>query len=580
MSKVLFVVPVLKPTFEEECLGTLLLATILKQNGIDVDIYRFYESDPDAGFDAFVENSVNNINDKEPCIVSFYCRGDCYLANIIIAKRLKEYNPNICIVFGGPQADVASKATIEQIPWVDYCCSGEGETTVVPLFSALLKGEDVTSVKGLTYRDKDKGVVSNPRPELICDLDTLPFIDYSFVPCEILDGIKENNSGLVLDVGRGCPFNCAYCSTSLFWQRRFRLKSSERIIAEMKELNEMLGTTVFGFEHDLFTANKKRIYEFCRVLKESNLNIKWTCSSRADTIDEELIKEMASAGLTAIFLGIETGSDRMQKLIHKKLNIEKTIEVVKCLVDNKVKVTASFMYGFPEETYEDIEATLQMAYTLKKLNISAFQFHLCSIFPGTEYFRVYKDKMVWAETVSDHTGNFGVKENLDFVRNHKEVFPFYYEYQSELRTRLNGLEKTALIFINLYDSLNKYDPEKISGRRMIDLYLDFKDANAELINNLESYKACKEQEEKLVSNYLDVIYEKEQADTLKEILAFLRELQIIKRKTGNVADIKMYNIDIDDVLKEKQLCEIKKIPSVVYINKTGKKISCRVQSLH
>ena len=88
MSKVLFIVPVFEQVLAQECGGTLLLATIVKENGIDTEIYRYFESDPDAGFDIFVDNSVNNILARKPDIVSFYCRGDSYLANIIIAKKI------------------------------------------------------------------------------------------------------------------------------------------------------------------------------------------------------------------------------------------------------------------------------------------------------------------------------------------------------------------------------------------------------------------------------------------------------------------------------------------------------------
>ncbi|MBR2724832.1 MAG: B12-binding domain-containing radical SAM protein [Ruminococcus sp.] len=578
MSSVLFVVPVFKEAIRQECNGTLLLATILKGNGIDTGIYRYYEASQDLGFDSFLDNSVNNILSHNPQIVSFYCRGDSYLANIMVAKKLKAIRPEIHIVFGGPQADITARETIEQIPWVDYCCSGEGETTIYPLFKGLLNGEDVTHINGLTYRSSSNKTITNTRPELIANLDSNPFIDYKFLPKELFEQIKEKPIPISIDIGRGCPYNCAYCSTSLFWQRKFRLKSADRIVEEMKRLYNELGITKFIFDHDLFTASKKRVFEFCNSLKDSELNFKWACSSRADTIDEETIEEMASCGLGAIYLGIETGSARMQKIIHKNLNIEKTIEIIKCIVDNDIKPTISYIYGFPEETYDDVEETLQMVYTLYKYGVSSFQFHLCSIFPGTEYFEKYKNELVWAENFSDQTGNFGVEENIDFIREHKELFPFYYEYHNELRSRLNGMNKRIMLFMELYDYLITVDPEKYSDKRIIDLYLDFIDANEHIFKN-DTDMVYSEIKQELYYNYISSAYDEDNAQKFKEILTFKIDLQKIKEEGKDTSDVKIYNIDIDAVIKEKKLKDIRKRTSMVYITVVNNKVSCGVQYL-
>lgn len=579
MSDVLFVVPVFERKISCECLGTLLLSTILKEKGLDVDIYRYYESEPEKGFDTFLLNSVNNILSKKAKIVSFYCRGDSYLANIMVAKKLKEARPDIPIVFGGPQADLASFETIREIPWVDYCCSGEGETTVYPLFGGLLKGEDVSAVAGLTYRNAEGEVVSNPKPELITDLDSLPFIDYTILPKDLFREMKENPTSISLDVGRGCPYNCAYCSTCFFWQRKFRLKSSERIIAEMKKLNEEFGITKFVLEHDLFTASKKRVFEFCKALKESGLDIRWACSSRADTIDKETIEEMASAGLERIYLGIETGSARMQGIINKHLDIQKTTETINHLADNNIKAIASFIYGFPEETEEDLEETLRMVYKLRTKGSVSFQFHLCSIFPGTEYYKKYKDEMVWAENFSDQTGNFGVEENLDFIREHEDLFPFYKEYRNELRSKFDGMNKTVLLFMEMHGYLNDLDPEMFEGKRLVDLYLDFRNATKDMFSNDISAKEYSERRVELYLKYISTIYSEEDTEKLREILTFKTDLQNIKESKQNTTDVKMYNVDINAVIKNKKLAEIEKRTSMVYINMTDNKVSCGVQYL-
>ncbi len=581
MSKVLFVVPVFKEDLISECGGTLLLATILRENNIDVDIYRYYESGSKEDFNSFLDTSVTNILSADPAIVSFFCRGDVYLANILVAKKIKELRPEIYIVFGGPQADISAKETIEQIPWVDYCCSGEGETTIYPLFSGLLNGEDVSSVKGLTYRTADGKVISNPRPELIEDLDTLPFLDYSLLPQKLVEKTKADPIPISIDVGRGCPYNCTYCSTSLFWQRKFRIKSPERIIDEMKLINKQFGITQFGFDHDLFTANKARTLEFCRAFKESGLDVQWSCSSRADTIDKETIDAMAEAGMERIYLGVETGSPRMQRIIRKNLNIDKTIEIVKYLIDKGLRATVSLIYGFPEETYDDLNQTLQLVYTIYKYGSVKYQFHLCAIFPGTEYFSKYKDEMVLSENPNSQTGHLGVKENIEFIQKHKNLFPFYYEYQSELRSRLGVIDRRVmLLFMELYDHLITLDPEKFADKRIIDMYLNYIDANKALLDKDTETSPLSTKKPNLVANYVHTEYNKDDAQKVLEVLKFKDDLVKLKSEKKDITDIRIYNADIQAVIKEKTLKDISSRTSMVCITIKDRKVTCGVQYMN
>lgn len=578
MREVLFVVPVFDVSISSECNGTLLLATILKEKGIDVDIYRYYQSGEKGAFGAFVEKSANNIIEMSPKIVSFYCRGDCYLLNIRVAEKIKEQRPDIHIVFGGPQADIAATETLSRIPWVDYCCSGEGETTVYPLFSGLLDGKDVSQIRGLTYRTEDGEVITNPRPDLIENLDENPFVDYSFVTDEAKKMVREQNMMVNIDIGRGCPYKCAYCSTSRFWQRKFRIKSPKRIAEEMMRIEKMFGNGRYVLDHDLFTVNKNNVYEFCRIMKEGQSGLRWGCSSRADTIDKAVIEEMVSAGMRAMFLGLETGSPRMQKMSNKNLDLNRAFEIVKFLKEKKVSITASFIYGFPEETEDDVELTLQFAYRMYKIGVVLIQFHLCAIFPGTEYYSKYKDVLVFSENVPDAVGDFGVCENIEFIKANEDLFPFYYEYRSDLRDKLRGLDMVVGYLLGLYKKLSTLDPEKFANKRIVDVFLEFKKANKTFFET-ESYSKYKETEVELITNYLQTIYNGEDIENLKEIFGFYHDLWLAEKLEGDHSDVKMYNLDIKALEKGNRLSDIEKTSTMVYINKIGKKISYVVKPL-
>ncbi len=572
MVDILFVVPVYEPIVSKDCNGTVLLATILKEKGMDVNIYRYYETKSTSDFWEFVEESARNILAREPKIVSFYCRSDCYLMNIRVAERIRNLNPEIHIVFGGPQADTSAIETIKRIPYVDYCCCGEGETTVFPLFYGLINNNDVSGIPGLTYRNAEGNVISNPRPDMIGNLDELPFDDYSFIPNEFKNRAIEENRSFHIDVGRGCPYNCAYCSTSVFWKRKFRMKSSERIIQEMIRAEKELGVDKFVLEHDLFTANKNKVLEFCKILKEKGFNKSWTCSSRADTIDKETIEEMASVGLKRIYMGIETGSPRMQKLTHKNLDLDIAIETIKTLQKNNVGVTASFIYGFPEETEEDVEQTLQFAYRLLQMGVNKIQFHLCTIFPGTEYYNTYIDSLVLSETATDAVDTFGLEENREFIKANKEIFPSFFEYRSELRDKLFGLSKVIKTVFELYTKLRECDPEKFCDMRLIDLFFDFKKANKVIDENLGIYDH-QNNELELVRNYLSTIYGKEDLEVLCGGFAFYRDLKDINKNANDHMEVKLYDIDVAAFDKGTPISQIKKMPVMVYIKKADNKIS-------
>ena len=159
---------------------------------------------------------------------------------------------------------------------------------------------------------------------------------------------------LNIETGRGCPYNCTFCSTKTFWNRKVRLKSIDRLINEIKYYDNNYSINNFGFIHDLFTARKQHIMEFCKKLVDLRLNINWTCDTRADTLDEEIVKLMAKAGCNRITLGVETGSDRMQQIINKNLTISKIKETIKLLDKYNIKMKICVMYGFPEEEERDL----------------------------------------------------------------------------------------------------------------------------------------------------------------------------------------------------------------------------------
>ena len=481
MAEVLFITPNVQSRNREASIGTLLLATILKNSGISVEIQQFVQYGDLADFDAFIDTAVEEVRRVEPKIVSFYSRCDTYHISLMVAKAVKERIKDVWVVFGGPQADISSFDTVTEIPWVDFVCCGEGETTVVPFFNSLLNGTPDLATPGLVYRT-DSGVCRNPKPELLKDLDSVPEVDYSLLDEDVSRLNEVMTEGhFSVDVGRGCPFGCTYCSTKTFWGRKYRLKSPERIVQEICSAHERFGASRFTFEHDMFTMKKDQVLRTCELIKQLDFPVIWKCCARVDCIDKQMIDTMAEAGMEKIFVGIETGSPRMQKLINKNLKLDGVQEMLEYISSKGVMVTASFIYGFPEETEEDIEQTLEMIAGIAKIPNSNVQTHLCTFLPGTELSTRYMSEMTPAENFSNIVGMYALKECWPLIEAHPALFTQFMEYKTPLRKKLEHFETFARMWCvaqPVYTHISKKYPKD----HLMDMYYDFVDANREMLS--------------------------------------------------------------------------------------------------
>ncbi|MBE6934492.1 MAG: B12-binding domain-containing radical SAM protein [Ruminococcaceae bacterium] len=285
-----------------------------------------------------------------------------------------------------------------------------------------------------------------------------------------------------IDAGRGCPFGCSYCSTKTFWGRKYRLKSPRRIAEEIQQIHEHFGATQFNFEHDMFTMNKKSITETCRLIKSFDFKIFWRCSARIDCIDEALIDTMFDAGMRILYIGIETGSARMQKIINKNLDLNIVLPMLSYIRKKGVSVVTSFIYGFPEETEEDISATIALIGEIAKIGGVQIHTHLCTFLAGTELWERFHSQMTPTDIHSNITGDFALKSCMDIVEEHPEVFPHFMEYHTELRSKLVYFQEFISSWVALqpvYAYLSSHYPKT----DLFTMYNDFVKANEAILHN-------------------------------------------------------------------------------------------------
>src|SRR5437660_4516521 len=157
-----------------------------------------------------------------------------------------------------------------------------------------------------------------------------------------------------LELGRGCPFACTFCSTNDFFRRNFRLHSPERMLRDMRAIATQYGIRSFVLVHDMFTVDRRKVAAFCDAMIASGEGFTWSCSARTDCVDEELLELMARAGCKGIFYGVEVGSDKMQMVIDKHLATQRAHETIDASERLGIASTVSLISGFPEETWDDV----------------------------------------------------------------------------------------------------------------------------------------------------------------------------------------------------------------------------------
>lgn len=429
-------------------IGLLSLAAVLKQSGHEPEIISFnylfqtrtikISMDPDRDYAEMARFLV----DKQPSVVGFATVSSSFHNALILSRHVKELDSSIKVIMGGPHASVVAERILTSFPWVDAICAGEAENSIVAVVEGV-SGSGLECAAGAVFRCGSE-IVRNPQATLITDLDTLPYHDYSLLP--YFKDLKE----IAFESGRGCPYGCIYCSTSAYWQRSFRVKSPERVCAEIRAILALFPERKpsINFFHDNFTTNRSQTIALCEQLKQ--LDITWTCNARIDTIDVQLIRTLAEAGCKGVLIGLETGSPRMQKYLHKNLDLSVLDEITDALLVNNIRPVASFIFGFPAEAEEDLAMTLATMTSLLKKGVPTKFFSLCPLV-GTKIYDDNKDKLVLRDYYSNvnQFASCGLSQSL--IIEHPDIFSHYYTLNGTLADSHFLLDKFVnFIVINFY----------------------------------------------------------------------------------------------------------------------------------
>lgn len=310
-------------------LGLAYLTSSLRNEGIDVD---------------FVDNYVKPIDMRKyvkrtkPDYVGIYVNTICWQKFLQMLDTIKDLPVKIAV--GGPHVSVLPESIP---PEVDYVVIGEGEKAIVDI------------VKG----NAKSRIVSYPQVD---DLNNLIPPDYSIFEgtkywehMEFLDGRPV----MPMNTSRGCPMDCNFCSVKSVWGKTYRFLSSDNIIKQIIHLMKEYSCRSFYFREDNFTLNRKRLEEFC--VKAKSLDIEWVAESRIDSLDRKILKSMNESGCKGLYLGLESGSDRILNLMNKNITVKMIREKVKLIKGMGIKAMGSWVINCPGETPEDTKMTFSLA---------------------------------------------------------------------------------------------------------------------------------------------------------------------------------------------------------------------------
>lgn len=305
-------------------------------------------------------------------------------------KIVKKINPKIVTIAGGPHPSGYPQEILKDFPFLDYALKGEGEIGL-PLLIKKLKGEKInfTEIPGLVWR-KGKEVVLN-KQVFPFDLDSLGFPAWDLIkPKSYPDapqGVFFKNLPIApIMATRGCPFQCTFCAGRTVTGLKVRRRSVNHVLMEIELLYRDYGVREIHFLDDNFTLDRAYVKEFCQKLLKKPFRVSWCCPNgvRLDTLDLEILRLMKEAGCYYVSVGIESGSDRILKLMKKSLTIERIEKQIKMIKKSGLAVNGFFILGYPGETKKEMEKTIKFSQTLGLTRVAFYNF---LPLPGTEAYR-------------------------------------------------------------------------------------------------------------------------------------------------------------------------------------------------
>jgi len=367
-------------------LGILYLASILENAGHDVTVTDFYA-------EPYTKQRLKEVlagADLIGMTLTSFTMKDA----LPMAKAIKSMAPDVPFVVGGPHVTLYPTKSID-LTGADITVAGEAEDSILPLVKTISEGgpQDprLKEITGVSFKTKD-GIVSGPPGSYVKDLDTVPFPDRSLV--------KDYNYGHLLGskiskgrfttiiTSRGCPMRCRFCTRMVVSMGKYRARSAENVIEEVKKVHEEGYETVM-FVDDNFMALRKRTIKMLDGLIKADLGMEFIAQGRVDGVDDEVFTKMRKAGIRVLLLGIESGNQEVLDFYRKKTTLAQIEKCVRLARKYDIVTVGTIILGAPIETAEHFQKTVDF---LKSIPLDLVHFFQLELAAGSP---------MWKEAVAD-----------------------------------------------------------------------------------------------------------------------------------------------------------------------------------
>lgn len=404
--------------------GLVSLATMVEKHNYSPQIYDFAK---DIKYDSFsIENINNKLNQIEEDVIGVSLWDSILPKALICLSIYKEKYPNKILIIGGPSASSVGINIMEKFQFIDFCVKGEGEDALISIlkFVNSSKNEIDLLAENVLYRDKK--IIKCGKSKLINN--TFPILQYNNY------NISEYNR-FEVSSSRGCQFNCSFCSVKNSVIKHIQFRNIEDIIAEIKILLEVSKCDRIHFIDDNFCINKKR---FCKIIDSVNRlypNLLWSCYLRIDDLTMENVDYLKEKNCYGVFIGLETKNPSNNISINKKLSSEVGFDRIQ-YASKKLKITLSFIWGFPNETVNDLIDTLNFITDLSELPNIFINIYQLTFLTGT---LITKQNISLLRYNKNYISHFLYPPYLDqlsieeeeLIKNNPEIFSAFFSLNSE-----------------------------------------------------------------------------------------------------------------------------------------------------
>lgn len=360
-------------------LSLCYVAAVLKQHNYDVKI-----------IDASVHNYglsevLQELTEYKPDYIGFTSTTYQFYSTLLWITEIKKVLTDTPIILGGIHTTLYPEETLFHKP-IDYILRGDAEESLPLLLKALENESPLDNIAGLGYKKKDGQIFLNDKIAYISDINKTPVPARELIPTELYYSlISKKKNFTVMMASRGCPCSCVFCDNNTI---KFRTRTNDNIMAEIKECYERYGVREIDFFDAIFTIDKKKTIDLANRIKESGMDIIWSARTRLDMVDEDILKAISEAGCYRLLYGIESGSPTILKNIKKDITIEKIKESLQLTEKYDIESLGFFMIGNIGENKQTIKQTNAL---IRKLPLTYIQVTGIYAPPNTELYMQIAD---------------------------------------------------------------------------------------------------------------------------------------------------------------------------------------------